>query len=221
VRILRDMAMRIGLLKIKEKKRLINPVLNLRGEREKVFKELRNSFSESGFDFSKREIADAFFDGDVAYRRFKKSLRAEGKKVLEELGDKSRGIVIVGRPYTAYDKEMNLKLAGKIAHYGFVPIPMDFLPFSDEDLSEIWGNEFSIQGQMILNAANVSRKLGLNVVDITYFGCGPDSFLLGSCARELGKPFLTLQIDEHTADAGLVTRIEAFLDSIELKKEKK
>jgi len=197
----------------------INPVLNLRGDREKLFKELRKSFLRAGLNFSGREIEDAFFDGEIAYTRFKKLLRAEGKKVLDCIGDKSRGVVIIGRPYTAYDGEMNLKLAGKIAHYGFVPIPMDFLPFPDEDLSRRWGNEFSIQGQMILNAANVSRKLGLNAVFLDYFGCGPNSFIRSFFERELGKPFLTLQIDEHTADAGLVTRLEAFLDSIELRKD--
>ncbi|MBM3233983.1 hypothetical protein FJZ19_02720 [Candidatus Pacearchaeota archaeon] len=201
------------------KTRCINPVINLRGDRKKLFMELRDSFSRAGLNFSEREIENAFVDGEIAYLRFKKSLRAEGKKVLDNLG--SRGIVIVGRPYTAYDEEMNLKLAGKVAHYGFTPLPMDFLPLPDEDLSRRWGNEFSIQGQLILGAANVSRKLGLNAVFLDYFGCGPNSFLRSFFERELGKPFLTLQIDEHTADAGLVTRLEAFLDSIELQGERR
>ena len=29
-----------------------------------------------------------------------------------------------------------------------------------------------------------------------------------------GKPFLHLEVDEHSADAGMITRIEAFLDSL-------
>ena len=29
-----------------------------------------------------------------------------------------------------------------------------------------------------------------------------------------GKPFLHIEIDEHSADAGAITRCEAFLDSI-------
>ena len=30
-----------------------------------------------------------------------------------------------------------------------------------------------------------------------------------------GKPHLELEIDEHTADAGLVTRCEAFIESLQ------
>ncbi len=29
------------------------------------------------------------------------------------------------------------------------------------------------------------------------------------------KPFLELEIDDHTADAGVMTRCEAFLESVE------
>jgi predicted nucleotide-binding protein (sugar kinase/HSP70/actin superfamily) len=30
------------------------------------------------------------------------------------------------------------------------------------------------------------------------------------------KPFLLLEIDDHTADAGIITRCEVFLDSIQM-----
>ena len=99
--------------------------------------------------------------------------------------------------------------------YGFLPLPMDFLPLPKQDLSAKWTNEFSAQGQLILNSASVIKEDGLNSIMLDYFGCGPNSFIKHFFAREVGKPFLTLQIDEHTASAGLVTRLEAFLDSIE------
>jgi len=46
-------------------------------------------------------------------------------------------------------------------------------------------------------------------------GCGPDSLvaeLMREEAERQGLPFLQLVIDEHTGTAGLVTRIEAFVD---------
>ncbi|MBC8479663.1 MAG: activase, partial [FCB group bacterium] len=50
---------------------------------------------------------------------------------------------------------------------------------------------------------------------ITNFSCGPDSFIIGYFRDILGrKPSLTLELDNHTADAGLETRIEAFLDIV-------
>ena len=57
-----------------------------------------------------------------------------------------------------------------------------------------------------------------SAVYLTNFNCGPDSFLL-SYADEIMKnqPFLSLQIDEHSADAGYLTRMEAFFDIVNKK----
>ena len=159
---------------------------------------------------SQQEINEA----EKAYFAFKNKLQERGKQTLEDLDDKSKGIVVVGRPYSSFDPALNLNLARKISSLGFLPIPQDFLPYPSQDLSAEWPNEFSSQGQLALNSARVIRQEGLNAVYLDYFGCGPNSFIKTFFARELGKPYLTLQIDEHTADAGLVTRLEAFLDSI-------
>jgi predicted nucleotide-binding protein (sugar kinase/HSP70/actin superfamily) len=59
----------------------------------------------------------------------------------------------------------------------------------------------------------VRRRDDLFAVYITSFNCGPDSFLLSYAEEIMGdKPMLALELDEHGADAGYITRIEAFLD---------
>ena len=51
---------------------------------------------------------------------------------------------------------------------------------------------------------------------ITNFGCGPDSFILHFFQDIMrGKPYLEIEIDEHSSDVGAVTRLEAFLDSLQ------
>jgi predicted nucleotide-binding protein (sugar kinase/HSP70/actin superfamily) len=72
-------------------------------------------------------------------------------------------------------------------------------------------------GQRILRAAKmVSEDPTLNAVFLSNFSCGPDSFIISYFKRLMaGKPSLLLEIDEHSADAGVVTRIEAFLESLE------
>ncbi len=194
---------------------LINPVFSLRNKDSLIVLGLHKSFKDAGFKFTKRDIKQAYGIGKKNYLEFKSRVKNKGNDLLQEFNDKDRGIVIIGRPYSAFDDEMNLRLAGKILKYGFLPIPMDFLPLPKQDLSAKWINEFSAQGQLILNSANVIKELGLNSIVLDYFGCGPNSFIKHFFSREVGKPFLTLQIDEHTASAGLVTRLEAFLDSIE------
>lgn len=163
---------------------------------------------------SRRKIRKAILLGKEAYHDFKKQVKKTGE---ETLSDNKKYIVIIGRPYATYDEAMNLKLAKKILDLGYNTLPQDFLPLPDEDLSRKWKNEFSIQGQNILNAANIIRKNhNLEAIFLDYFSCGPNSFIKTLFFEEIGreKPYLTVQIDEHTADAGLVTRLEAFLDSI-------
>jgi hypothetical protein len=51
---------------------------------------------------------------------------------------------------------------------------------------------------------------------VSNFSCTIDAFTHALLASELGsKPYLILEIDAHTADAGVQTRLEAFLDIIE------
>jgi predicted nucleotide-binding protein (sugar kinase/HSP70/actin superfamily) len=72
-------------------------------------------------------------------------------------------------------------------------------------------------GQKILAASRIVAKDDrLNAVYLGNFRCGPDSFLRHYLVREMkGKPFLHLEVDEHSANAGMITRIEAFIDSLE------
>jgi predicted nucleotide-binding protein (sugar kinase/HSP70/actin superfamily) len=54
------------------------------------------------------------------------------------------------------------------------------------------------------------------IVYLACFGCGPDS-LVGEIIerRIVNKPFIMLTVDEHTGEAGMLTRLEAFVDMIE------
>ena len=61
------------------------------------------------------------------------------------------------------------------------------------------------------------------IIYLTCFGCGTDSMiqeLLAKNVREEHKPYMVITVDEHTGEAGLVTRLEAFLDMVERRKER-
>ena len=72
-------------------------------------------------------------------------------------------------------------------------------------------------GQKFIAAADIIREdKRLNALFITNFGCGPDSFLIKFFRKRMGgKVYLQIEVDEHSADVGAITRCEAFLDSIE------
>lgn len=182
-----------------------------RGERH-----LRRVFGEIGRQLGKNraETEAAITAGLEALRAFRKKVEARGREVLENLGEDARAFVVVGRPYTAYDPAVNMDIGKKIQDLGILAIPQDFLPLDQEDISDSWPNAYSRQIQKKLAAARlISRDPRLRAVVLTYFACGPDSFANPFFKDEIGEPCYVMQIDEHTADAGVITRMEAFADT--------
>jgi predicted CoA-substrate-specific enzyme activase len=155
--------------------------------------------------------------------RFRKWQEGRGKEILDSLGPNDTAFVVIGRPYSLYDNAVNMDIGKKIQDLGIQAIPQDFIPHSSEDISDSWPNAYSRQIQKKLATARLIRKdARLRAVVLTYFGCGPDSFANPFFKDEVGEPCYVMQIDEHTADAGVITRIEAFADTaidVELKKD--
>ena len=73
-------------------------------------------------------------------------------------------------------------------------------------------------GNRILQAAKyINRDNRLFGLYLTSFSCGPDSFVLHFFNHEMnrtGRPYLELELDEHSAGAGVETRLLAFIDAI-------
>ncbi|VAV84764.1 Activator of 2-hydroxyglutaryl-CoA dehydratase [hydrothermal vent metagenome] len=163
---------------------------------------------------------------DAAYKAqatFREKLVERGKEVIDGLGPDEEALVIIGRPYNTTDKGINLELPQKITDLGVIAIPFDMLPVEDAIDDVLLEDMYWKSGQRILAAGNIVRdNPKLFAIYITNFGCGPDSFITHFFRdNAAGKPFLQLEIDEHSADAGAVTRCEAFLDSLRNVKNKK
>ena len=127
-------------------------------------------------------------------------------------------VVIVGRPYTINDLGFCQNLPYKLRKMGVMPLPMDYLPLKTIDISDRYNNMFWRGGQDSLAAATLIRDdPRLQAIYLSCFGCGPDSFIISFFRRIMeGKPFLELELDDHTADAGIITRCEAFLESLKM-----
>ncbi len=166
-------------------------------------------------------VVAAAREGDRAQAAFYKAIRARGREILSSLGSGRTGVVVVGRPYNTCDLGVCQDLPRKLRKLGVVPIPMDFLPVRDVDLTDAHADMYWRSGQAILGAARlVASHPDLHCVYLTSFQCGPDSFLLSFFRKAMGgKPFLELEVDDHTAEAGIVTRCEAFLDSLNVRRE--
>jgi predicted nucleotide-binding protein (sugar kinase/HSP70/actin superfamily) len=199
-------------LEDRERPALLRPRLFFRrGERH-----LRRVFGEVGRQLGKRpeEVEQAVDAGLQALREFRQRVDARGRQVMEGLAEDQSAFIVVGRPYTTYDAAVNMDIGRKIQDLGILAIPQDFLPLESEDISDSWPNAYARQIQKKLAAARLIRRdPRLRAVVLTYFACGPDSFANPFFKDEIGEPCYVMQIDEHTADAGVITRMEAFADT--------
>jgi len=165
---------------------------------------------------SRKEVIQAMIQAEREQENFVRSLKARGKEVLENVDGLRRNLVILSRPYNGCDPGINMNLPKKLKKLGVLAIPMDFLPIEGIDISEEHPNMYWSYGQRIIEASRFIRNNPfLDAIFVTNFNCGPDSFLIQYVKEELKEnPPLILEMDEHSADAGLITRCEAFLDSL-------
>ncbi|MBC2716482.1 MAG: activase [Desulfobacteraceae bacterium] len=192
---------------------VLTPLLDLRKGLETAIDQFVETAAKMGE--AKKKAVNAFKKAVDTQNACFKEMKETGKKVMAELeSDPDRtAVVIFARSYNGYVGEANMGIPYKLVSRGIQVIPIDFLSLEDErDKKHMyWG-----MGQRIIKAARVVKKHPqLFCTYITNFSCGPDSFLIGYFRSIMGKkPSLTLELDSHTADAGLETRIEAYLDIV-------
>jgi predicted CoA-substrate-specific enzyme activase len=198
-----------------QSKKVITPYLDLSRGFDARTADFTKVASELGH--SQSDGLRAFKAGMAAQAAFREEIRSAGAKILQELEQDpgAMAIVLFGRPYNAFAGEANKGIPAKFASRGYRIIPFDMLPYEDQTLDDAETMYWSM-GRMILKAARfVKNHPRLFGTYISNFSCGPDSFVVGYFREEMGrKPSLTLELDSHTADAGLETRIEAFLDIV-------
>ncbi len=194
--------------------KMLTPVLHFRYP--KVVSRELAEFMKSNFRIPLSKSREALRLALIEQAEFEKAVIERGKKVLSALPADKQSLVIIGRPYNSGDPSLNLDLIEKLIRMDIVPVPLDYLPLKEENVFDDYRSMYWPNGQKILAGARIAaRSERLYAVYIGNFRCGPDSFLQHFVHREMkGKPFLHLEVDEHSADAGMITRIEAFLDSL-------
>ena len=129
---------------------------------------------------------------------------------------------VVGHPYLLHDEYVNQGLLRRLEGLGVHCLTPDALPpgAASGAVLQHSGEAYWAYASSLLGAgiAFLEREAVDGLVAVIAFGCAPDSGLapvLGQAARQAGVPMLTLTLDEHSGEAGLVTRLEAFVDMLE------
>ena len=135
-------------------------------------------------------------------------------------------VAIMAHGYNLFDERISLKLIDKLDKmkvkvYTSLQVSADEAKSAIEGLGEIqyWANEFELTGTAAHFMKRENRVDG--IIALSAFGCGPDSLMVDEIAyhaKRVQMPLLHLTIDEHTGEAGFMTRLDAFVDMLWRKK---
>ncbi len=134
-------------------------------------------------------------------------------------------IALIGHPYILYDELINHRLITKLHQYDIkVLTPEMVTPEKlDESTARLVGQAYWTYEHEVVGAGGYYLNSQVDgIIGIMAFGCGPDSLMMEvvrrQAARQQATSFMCLTLEEHTAEAGIITRLEAFLDMITRKK---
>jgi predicted nucleotide-binding protein (sugar kinase/HSP70/actin superfamily) len=205
----------------------------LSGALSRVGKKLRYNFLRTRSAYTKaREQHDQFQrrmrDGESVLdliNAFETDGFFPDKPLTENQEDQSMRIGVIGHPYSLYDALLNFDLFKRIREVKASICTQEHVHphIIDHHLRRLKKNIYWTLGREILGAA--LHFLESRVVDgliyVTGFSCGIDSMiepLVAFRAKREASPYMALMIDEHTGIGGLVTRLEAFLDTARRRK---
>ncbi len=177
---------------------------------------MHKSFSGLGRQLGKtsEETTKALHEGVKAFHKFEERLGQNGKKVVKELKSDERAFVIISKTYGVVDPLLNMSIPDKLMSMGYKVLSFFDLP--EGNVAKEYPNMYWPFGQHILEAAQIVKQHpNLYAIFLTHHCCGPDTMFTHYFREIMGdKPYLNIEVDEHSSSVGVITRVEAFVNSL-------
>lgn len=184
---------------------ILNPEINFTKEK------LNKTLFKLGCSLNKSKAKIATKKAQACLKKYQNDLE---KQYFQKIKSKKPKIVLISHPYNIHDSFVNLNITKKLEEFGIEVITIDSVPYQEQKFYAGWDFMDEMIGQVKEALPNICAGIQLST-----FNCGCDSILIGLIEREFRKvkiPYMSLVIDEHTADAGMQTRLEAFVDTLNL-----
>jgi len=199
--------------------KLISPLLNMNDQADEIIREIYLSLPDVLKEqTSFKQVAESF---RLAHDWFGERKRDLQTFYVDQLGAANDiSVALLGRPYMILNSQLNQGIPEKLSEKGIQSFFMDMIPEDEtrldlaHDFAKI--NHWHYGNQIIRKAEIVARTEGLFPIFVTAFKCSPDSFIMAHFKRIMdhyGKPYLILQLDDHSASEGYDTRIEAAIET--------
>lgn len=220
------------------------PILDITIDVAKGKRDLYQAIYSLGRRFTRNPLkvkaaAEAAWQAHLDYQR---QMCTQGLTPLQALGDTSDPtldkeeengsawgkVAIIGHPYLIYDEYVNYRLTSRLKRMGLRVFTSEMVSEADLEAAvvRIAGGSYWTYEKEVVGAGGYYLENNLDgVIGVIAFGCGPDSLMMDMVQRHAKRlkatPFMVLTLDEHTAETGLVTRLEAFVDMIKRRKRDK
>ncbi len=189
-------------------------------------KNIQKAFLELG-----RKLGASDIDARKAYRKavkaqncFREECEKTGEIALNDFKKFEKVFVLIGHSYIVHNSFFNLNLVKRLAKLGIPAIAADMLPLNRScdrarKIDLVWKtNNIAVNAIEFICEYNRANKNKLLPIIMTQFGCAADSMLTPYLKDILGdNPWLEVEIDEHNSITGLMTRCEAFWESVPAK----
>jgi predicted nucleotide-binding protein (sugar kinase/HSP70/actin superfamily) len=136
-------------------------------------------------------------------------------------------LAVVGYPYLLYDGFVNAGMMSKLHKMGIRVLTPEMVPekLLAKKAKRLPKNLFwTFSNQVVRGAIYFIDDGNIDgIIHVTAFGCGPDSMvgkLIELEAKQRAVPYICISLDEHTGEAGVLTRLEAFVDMLKYRRNK-
>ena len=190
--------------------------------------------------FKVRQASMAAWQAHQDYRRLMSSHGLTPPQAIEEVSGTAERqlekhsnhpiqatIAIIGHPYLLYDEYTNHCLIYRLeqAHNKVLTPEMLTTEELESATARLVGKAYWTYEEEVVGAGEHYLKSSADgVIGVMTFGCGPDSVMMDMVRKQANRlrttAFMSLTLEEHTAEAGVVTRLEAFLDMIHRRKRR-
>ena len=193
---------------------LLSPVLDLDLGAQMMGKAMLDTGKQLGF--SKPRCLPGLLKGAKAVMTASAGVEKLGKEVLDHVKPEDKILVLITRNYGISDPVLNMGIPELLLERGYKVLTLGHLPGMDLDISSDYPDMYWPFGDHLLSGAKlIAHHPNLYAVYLTNHGCGPDTLISTMFKEEMGdKPYLQIEVDEHFSKVGVITRIEAFLNSI-------
>ncbi|HZW83392.1 MAG TPA: acyl-CoA dehydratase activase-related protein [Candidatus Deferrimicrobium sp.] len=186
------------------------------------------------FSASPRKVRQAYAKALLAHRTYRDALKLGLKheqaiqsvrgEITVEQKDYPLRLALLSHPYNICDSWSSNDIITRLEGMGVAVITTDSLPldYLREKATQLLEHIFWTFEKKLAGAALhflETREVD-GIILVVAFECGPDSLVAELIEMEARDklPIMTLTMDEHTGEAGFLTRLEAFVDMIKWQK---